>query len=169
MKYASYLLIMVMLVGVASLFVLKRPDGRTWLSLDDILGKAQTQAQQVLSESKQQLDKAVDMVSSKDEQTAQEKPAKIYKWQDAQGNWHYSDRPNARGQSEEMTLDPSKITIMAAENTEILKQLKEQQDAGRIPKDLPANMSPTDIKKLVQDAQNIEKLMQERSKKLEGI
>ncbi|ALU43366.1 DUF4124 domain-containing protein [Pseudoalteromonas rubra] len=169
MKYASYLLIMVMLVGVASLFVLKRPDGRTWLSLDDILGKAQTQAQHMLDESKQQLDKAVDMVSSSDAQAAQKQPGKIYKWQDAQGNWHYSDRPNARGQSEEMTLDPSKITIMAAENTDILKQLKVQQDAGRIPKDLPANMSPADIKKLVQDAQNIEKLMQERSKKLEEL
>ncbi|MCG7536977.1 DUF4124 domain-containing protein [Pseudoalteromonas sp. OOF1S-7] len=169
MKYVSYLLIMVMLIGVASLFVLKRPDGRTWLSLDDILGKAQTQAQQILDESKQQLDKAVDIVNSSDQPTPQQKPSKIYKWQDTQGNWHYSDRPNARGQSEEMTLDPSKITIMAAENTDILRQLKEQQDAGRIPKDLPANMSPTDIKKLVQDAQNIEKLMQERSKKLEEL
>ncbi|KZN35352.1 DUF4124 domain-containing protein [Pseudoalteromonas luteoviolacea] len=169
MKYSSYLMIMIMLIGLGSLFVIKRPDGKPWLSVDMIFGEAQQQASTLLDKSKQELNNVVDSAKKvlNDEETATSQTT-IYKWQDAKGNWHYSDRPNTRVNSQVHTLDPTKITIMAAENTEILEKLGQEkgQADGKIDVD---NMKPTDVKKLVKDAQNLQKLMDERAKTLEDI
>ncbi|KZN68135.1 DUF4124 domain-containing protein [Pseudoalteromonas luteoviolacea] len=170
MKYSSYLMIMIMLIGLGSLFIIKRPDGKPWLSVDMIFGNAQQQASALLDQSKRELGKAVDSakkVLNDEEQTATSQTT-IYKWQDAKGNWHYSDRPNNRVNSQVHTLDPTKVTIMAAENTEILEQLRQEKSPaeGKIDVD---NMKPTDVKKLVKDAQNVQKLMDQRAKTLEDI
>ena len=53
-------MIMVMLIGVASLFVIKRPDGQPYLSIDAIFNKVENDTQSLLDESKRHLNKAVD-------------------------------------------------------------------------------------------------------------
>ena len=168
MNYKSYMIIMVMLIAVASLFVLKRPDGQPWLSMDTVLNKVEGDTQSLLNESKRQLDKAVDyakQATSGEDSKAPSQPT-IYKWQDAQGNWIYSDKPNPKGNSRTHHLDPSKVTIMDAEDTSILYQKEQsaQQEA------LKANaMNPQDVKALIKDTKNIQKLMDDRQKQLDAV
>lgn len=167
MKYASYLFIMMMLVGLASLFIIKRPDGKPYLSVDMIFGKAQQEANALLDKSKRELNDAVNSAKGMmDGEAPSASQATIYKWQDAKGNWHYSDRPNTRVNSQVHTLDPTKITIMAAENTDILNE-KTQNADGLEGKGGINSMSPNEVKKLVQDAQNVQKLMDQRAKQLD--
>ncbi|ESP91948.1 MULTISPECIES: DUF4124 domain-containing protein [Pseudoalteromonas] len=167
MKSASYLLIMMMLVGLASLFIIKRPDGKPYLSVDMIFGEAQQQANSLLDKSKRELNNVVDSAKSAlGDETQSKSQATIYKWQDAKGNWHYSDRPNSRVNSQVHTLDPTKITIMAAENTDILKEKAEQGDQLD-DKGSMNSMKPSEVKKLVKDAQNVQKLMDQRAKQLD--
>ena len=49
MGYKAYLMIMVMLIGVASLFVIKRPDGQPYLSIDAIFNKVENDTQSLLA------------------------------------------------------------------------------------------------------------------------
>ncbi|MCF2859308.1 DUF4124 domain-containing protein [Pseudoalteromonas sp. SMS1] len=169
MKYSSYLMIMIMLIGLGSLFVIKRPDGKPWLSVDMIFGEAQQQASTLLDKSKRELGNVVDSAKKAlNDEDATTSQTTIYKWQDAKGNWHYSDRPNTRVSSQVHTLDPTKVTIMAAESTEILEKLRQEkgQADGKIDVD---NLNPTDVKKLMKDAQNVQKLMDERAKTLKEL
>ncbi|CAH9064606.1 hypothetical protein PSECIP111854_03493 [Pseudoalteromonas sp. CIP111854] len=165
MKYFSYLLVMIMLVGLGSLFILKKPDGTPWLSFGNVAQQAQQKANTLFNEAKRNLDSAVQQTSTAAD-TSSDSDA-IYKWQDANGNWVYSDKPNLQRNSQAHKLDPSKITIMAAEDTSILNELVAKK--AHIDSQLknPSALNPTDVKQLMMDAKNIQQLMDERTKRLD--
>lgn len=163
-KYFSYILVMVMFIGVGSLFVLKRPDGKPWLSLQAIAEKAQGATDNVFKDAQSKLNKSVQNVTGS---SADASGGTIYKWQDANGNWVYSDQPNTKGKSQTHTLDTSKVTIMAAEDTAILKELATQKAHIDTKLKTPSALSPSEIKQLMKDAKNIQKLMDERTKKID--
>ncbi|WMN58430.1 DUF4124 domain-containing protein [Pseudoalteromonas xiamenensis] len=166
MKSASYFLIMILLIGLGSLFVLKRPDGKPWLSFEQIEETTSRKANAMSYEGKQLLQKAAQKVQSVADSLS-DNSGKIYKWQDEQGVWHYSDRPNARGGSEEVILDPNKITVMSAEDTSVLGGLSTpKNEPMKSPLGL-TTISPASVKQLVDDANNVQKLMDERQKKLD--
>jgi len=165
--YKAYMMIMVMLIGVASLFVIKRPDGQPYLSIDAIFNKVENDTQSLLDESKRHLNKAVDYAkqATTDESQTTKQPT-IYKWQDENGNWIYSDQPNPKGNSQTHQLDPSKVTIMAAEDTSILYKDKQAAES----ESLKANaMNPQDVKELMKNTKNIQKLMDDRQKQLDAV
>ncbi|KKK73432.1 hypothetical protein LCGC14_2893900, partial [marine sediment metagenome] len=102
MKYFSYLAIMVLLISVAGLCYLQRPDGQAWLTSDEITRQSSdtlARAVKVISETSQKVVESMTADSSSE-------AIVIYKWQDKQGQWHYSDRPNPDGKSQQMLLDP---------------------------------------------------------------
>ncbi|BBN80123.1 hypothetical protein PA25_01080 [Pseudoalteromonas sp. A25] len=166
MKYFSYLMIMVMLVGVGSLFILKKPDGTPWLSFGDVTWQAQQKASTLLNEAKSNFNQVVNE-SNVDSSNSSSNSGAIYKWQDANGNWVYSDTPNTQGNSQTHTLDASRITVMAAEDTSILKELAAQKAQIDTQLSNPSALNPNDVKKLMQDAKNIQKLMDERTQRLD--
>ncbi|MFC3033683.1 DUF4124 domain-containing protein [Pseudoalteromonas fenneropenaei] len=168
MKYASYFFILLMLVAVASLFMLKRPDGKTWLSFSALSESSQQMFDEQLHTLKQSsatlLEQAKSVVDSNDNSAQQPNPT-IYSWQDAQGVWHYSDRPNPAGPSQTLELDPSRITVIPAES---------QLPAAQVKSSTPAKsdiglttLNPQAIKQTLQDAKNVQQLMDERQKQIE--
>ncbi|WP_249348306.1 DUF4124 domain-containing protein [Pseudoalteromonas aurantia] len=168
MKAATYMMIMIMLIGVGSLFVLKRPDGKTWLSVDNVINKIEAGTGDVLSQSKRTIEKSVaEARALVDEQGSVKAQPVIYKWRDAQGNWIYSDKPNANGDSQQHTLDPSKVTMMAAEDTAILQTLATNKGVGESGQGIPSALNPSAVKKLMEDAKNVQKLMDDRAKTID--
>ncbi|NOU52893.1 DUF4124 domain-containing protein [Pseudoalteromonas sp. JBTF-M23] len=165
MKYFSYLMIMVLLVGVGSLFILKKPDGTPWLSFGAVTEQVKQKTNTLLNDAKRNLETVTEHTTSHATSTSQS--GAIYKWQDANGNWVYSDKPNAQGKSQTHTLDPSRVTVMAAEDTSILNELaaKKAQIDSKLKN--PSALNPTDVKQLMLDAKNIQKLMDERTKRLD--
>ena len=171
MKYVSYIMIMVMLICLGSLFILKRPDGKAWLDVSDVVQKLSGTAKEALGQSNQTLKDVVDYAkgvsdNNNEDAKALSQPV-IYKWQDAQGNWIYSDKPNPQGDSEKHTLDPRRITIMAAEDTSILEQIEEKKPSTQPSSGLPSALNPAAVEQLMKDAKHVQKLMDERNKALE--
>jgi hypothetical protein len=167
MKSASYFLIMIMLIAVGSLFVIKRPDGKPWLNGEAVVQTIEAKIDSAKVEGQQFINSTTSAISSLGDSKPSE-PTTIYKWQDEQGVWHYSDKPNAFGDSQMVELDPNKITVMAAEDTSILNNLNTK------PKNEPMNpaiglttIKPGEVKQLVEDAKNIQQLMDNRQKQLE--
>ena len=135
MKYFTYLVVSIMILAVLSLFYLKKPDGQAWLSISSMSEKSLQISDQVLSTSSNTLNQALNSVKQASNSlatsiyndTADEEIAgnKIYKWQDDNGQWHYSDSPNPHGDSIEFILDPKHITIVKAQDTSTIKALKQ--------------------------------------------
>ncbi|RXF04457.1 DUF4124 domain-containing protein [Pseudoalteromonas sp. PS5] len=169
MKAASYLMIMVMLVAVACLFVLKRPDGKPWLSVQSITQSVEHNA----NELKRQGIDAMDQVKSYtndllgDSKPASSSHTQVYRWQDAKGQWHYSDKPNPHGHSQAYQIDESKITVIAAEDTSILAAKAEQEPNNSSSKAVPTALNPAAVQQLMKDTQDVQKLMDERAKKID--
>ncbi|MGO2129623.1 MAG: DUF4124 domain-containing protein [Pseudoalteromonas prydzensis] len=163
MKYFSYLAIMVLLISVAGLCYLQRTDGQAWLTSDEITRQSSdtlARAVKVISETSQKVVESMTADSSSE-------AIVIYKWQDKQGQWHYSDRPNPDGKSQQMLLDPNDITVVAAEDTAILKGSAKTTNmaltgtASRV-------YDPVVIKKLFEDAEQVKSALEQRTKALEA-
>jgi hypothetical protein len=168
MKAAAYMMIMIMLIGLGSLFVLKRPDGKPWLSFGNVMDTIEATSSDVFSQSKRTIEQSINEARALGETQGQPKTQPIiYKWRDAQGNWVYSDKPNLSGDSQQHTLDPNKVTIMAAEDTAILQELGTKQSDIEPQQSAPSSLNPSDVKKLMKDAQNIQKLMDDRTTRID--
>ncbi|MEJ6474959.1 DUF4124 domain-containing protein [Pseudoalteromonas piscicida] len=169
MKAASYLMIMIMLVAVACLFVLKRPDGKPWLSTDAITESVE----QSTAKLKQHSTNAFEQVKSHTQQLVTnegqevKESVKVYRWQDENGQWHYSDKPNPAGHSQAYQIDEDKITVVAAEDTSILTRKSSQEPSKTTSTALPTALNPAAVKQVMDDAKNVQKLMDERAKKID--
>lgn len=100
-------------------------------------------------------------------------PQKIYKWQDEYGQWHYGNQPP------ENITNAESLTIN--QNQNIMDAVKEPESAAvqtetvtTEPKKVttPNPYSPEQVKKAIEDAQNVQNLINERfesqKKMLEG-
>lgn len=175
MKYFAYLAIMVLLISVAGLFYLQRPDGQTWLTSDEITRQSRGIKEQMVSLSSDMLARAVKVVSETSQKivetmTSDSSPEAIviYKWQDGQGQWHYSDRPNPDGKSQQIVLDPNDITVVAAEDTAILKGSAKAANMSSLSPTPRSVYDPAVIKKLFEDAEQVKSTLEQRTKTLEA-
>lgn len=95
-------LCLILVLGVGGLFFLKSPNGTPWLSIDDLKPKHVTldlpPSQSVTKSLKDSID---DLVSStvkfserNGAKNSTDRPSEkifVYRWQDEQGAWHFSD------------------------------------------------------------------------------
>ena len=116
MKYFTYLAVSVMIIAVISLFYLKKPNGETWLSTSVVINESQQIKDKIISFTSNTFEQAVSSVSNTPSTTR----SKIFKWQDQQGQWHFSDTPHPNGKSVEVKLDPKDINVVVAQDTAIL-------------------------------------------------
>jgi hypothetical protein len=89
------------------------------------------------------------------------KPATtVYKWQDKSGQWHFSNQPPPPGTAVSVKTYRTDSNVMAAPSTA----------AEATPADDPGDTSlldPSRIKQLIQDAKNVQKLMDKRQQQLD--
>lgn len=177
MKYFTYLAISVMIIAVISLFYIKKPDGQTWLSASSISNESQQIKEKMVALSTNTLDQAVQgakqagnqIVSSVSNNSHAVKPSgKIYKWQDENGQWHFSDTPNADGKSIEVTLDARDVTVVAAEDTSILSS-NTNTAKKTIQPATPTVYNAESIQKLFEDAEKAKQKLEQRSKEMQNI
>ncbi|MBB1367949.1 DUF4124 domain-containing protein [Pseudoalteromonas sp. SR44-5] len=173
MKYFAYLAIMVLLISVAALFYLQRPDGQTWLTSDGISSKSNQLTEQMVELSSDTFAIAAKLVSETSQKVVESitdessvATTVIYKWQDQQGQWHYSDQPNPNGTSEKVILDPRDITVTAAEDTSILKGTSKTTNMSLMPNSSSV-YDPAVMKKLFEDAEQVKEQLEHRTKSLD--
>lgn len=113
-KFAK-LLIVIMCGAVFTLFFIRDPHGKTYLSLSQISADLSN----VSSSLAQQLTKSLAPEAPRKQTEA---PSTLYKWQDTQGNWHFSDQANANRQIVIVRANSSiatpAVTILPAVSTQ---------------------------------------------------
>jgi Domain of unknown function (DUF4124) len=94
----------------------------------------------------------------------------VYKWQDASGEWHFSNQPPPAGTSSSVKTYRSDVNITQAPPPPVAAKPEPTENAATIPTG-PAPLLPiTDpgrVKQLIEDAQNVQKLVGERQQKLD--
>lgn len=167
MKHFLYLLISIVVLGLGCLFVLKKPDGTTWLSTSDFYNK-----HKIVNEFQQIKNTVTNKVNTVFETTDS---SQIYKWQDKQGVWHYSDKKqNAKsGQKIDNAKTwnkPNNLTVIPAINVNTLTQdIKNSTNktSKEQPKTKGLSFLPNKVNTLLKDTNNVQKLMDDRTKKID--
>lgn len=155
MKFFVYLLSVIVIIALMGLFVLKKPDGQAWLSLD------------VLSINTLAIEKKVKsltnklLVSYENNAKEDDSQVKIYRWKDSKGNWSYSDNPQSAKQSEEVFLDPKAIIVLPALE---LSTNDSPNSIKKYDKISPSTEStaPNKVLSIYKDANNVQEIMNER-------
>ncbi len=162
---------MLLLTSAVLLFYLKRPDGQPWLTVDGIATQTSEASKQIVSLSQAALAEAINTTSQQATKLTAElkgdQITRVYKWQDTQGQWHFSDKPNPNGDSKQVVLNPSDITVIEAET--LPADSMNNSGPSSTNKSLLNVYNPKKVEQLFKDAQNIEKTLEQRSKQLEEI
>lgn len=164
MKYFTYLAVSVMIIAVISLFYLKKPNGETWLSTSVVINESQQIKDKIISFTSNMFEQAVSSVSNTPSTTR----SKIFKWQDQQGQWHFSDTPHPNGKSVEVKLDPKDINVVVAQDTAILSG-SSKSSAVNSTSATPTVYDPVSIKKVFDDAEKAKQKLEQRTKQLNDL
>lgn len=170
MKYFTYLAISVMLIAVISLFYIKKPNGEPWLTGTLIKNESAPIKDKMVALSSsafEQLTRGINKVADQ-AMSSSDSQSKIYKWQDEQGHWHFSDVPNKNGNSTAVHLDPSDINVVVAEDTSILSG-SAKSAVKSFPQRAPEIYNSESIKKLFEDAEKAKQRLEQRSKEVENL
>lgn len=94
----------------------------------------------------------------------------FYKWQDENGQWHYSDKEFAAVNSEKVKVDTESNLIqgLRSKDEEDKEEGKEKSFVSKVTT-LPVSVSPEKVKDVFEDAEAARNAPQERLKQLEQM
>jgi hypothetical protein len=166
MKLYIKLMIFLVILACVAPFVLKRHDGRPWMSVSDLKTPDIT-----LPDVKPIADHIANMTNKESDKRSPEL-ATVYKWKDKNGVWHFADKANPTSPGEAIEIDPHanlvhieqrrSDTVQASENGDIAMNDSEKTDdqSGSLDSDgNPYQHLPG----LIEGAKNIEQVVNRRS------
>ena len=159
-RFFSFLLVL----GIAGLFFIKKPDGSPWLSLEQFKPDISVSA----------VKGVIDDVGPS--QLAENKgdTVQVYRWKDTEGNWQYSDTPPSNINAEQVLVNTNLNRDLVPEFNASPKVEKTSGGGkaflirnGGTPS--PTTVSPNNVGQLVEDAKNVQNLVNDRAKQLESL
>lgn len=161
--FIKFLLFMVVL-GVAGLFVMKRPDGQPWLNPADFTPDTSA-AERFIGHVKNWLGGFGD-------DNAEPEPfgqTKVYRWQDKDGYWQLSDTPPPGIEADVTYIDPDRNMIQGIRSQP--QPEPQNQGASDLPSGvpLPLTISPSKVQKLMDDAKQVQETLNQRNQDMDAI
>jgi len=163
MKFFVYLISFILILALMGLFVLKKPNGQTWISVNDLLPNTSMIDGKIKSFTGKILLAYESFRSAENNKIELGNEVKIYRWKDSNGNWSYSDKPNASVESKQVFLDPKDIVVLPAFEVPTNDDLLQKNNKA-LPSSLPT--SPSKILDVYKDANNVQKLMDDREQNI---
>lgn len=92
------LLVLILMIGVVALFIVKGPDGQPLMTLDDVKARLETVPPELLpGDIQAAVDDLIESASGLTpeifKESQQPSITKVYKWQDENGIWQFSNSP----------------------------------------------------------------------------
>lgn len=162
MKLYVKFLMFILVLGVAGLFVLKRPDGNPWLDYRAMMPDWQSMKYKVENSVTEMTQEAAKISGS---DNAGE--VKVYRWKGPDGAWKFSDSPPPQGGADEVWVDPNQNLIQGIDLSKPAVPEAENQQPGGPAIPMPMTVSPGQVQKLMEDARGVQDLMDQRQKALE--
>lgn len=160
MKIFIKLLVLLLILACVAPFFIKGPDGRPLMSIDKL---------NPLSLSMPSFDAF--KTKRHEKEAANKDSLRVFKWRDQRGVVHYSNRPGQEQRSE--LIEIKDITILPNQRqkqsfgTPAGNRVQLNNNGNPIPS--PTSVPLSEIPKLVEDAKQVERLVQERKLKQDRI
>jgi len=173
MKLFVKVMLVLLVLGLAGPFFMKKPDGSPWMTVDDVLPNKAS-----LTHQWQRFNGWLSSLSSGvGRQLGNEQMGKtqVYRWQAADGSWRFADKPpvgaESEGGVETIYVDPNTNMIEGLAIEPVIEPSAEGDaaSAGISSIPLPMTVSPEQAQKMMNDARNIQTLVDERSQVLEKM
>lgn len=103
------------------------------------------------------------------QQPRDDNETKVYKWQDQAGEWHFSNEPPPAGISSSVKIYRSDVNITPAPSA-VVTTPEEPPQAAAIPDTASPLLPITDperVKQLIEDAKNVQNLVDSRKKTID--
>ncbi len=167
MKRLFYkMLFVVMGIGLIAPMFIIGPNGKPMMTFNDWMPNIDSIKGQVGTVT----ELGSSLIGAEDSQNQANGPGKnFYKWQDQNGVWQYSDKPNPSGQSQTVYVNPDANILSSAAFTgklEDAKPTRKKSFAISMPK--VGTASVADVPKLVEDVNNMQGLMDSREGTLDA-
>lgn len=144
MKYKIAMMILVLAGAAVAPYFIKGPDGQPLMSLPKMDSQLST------------------------EETRQT----FFKWQDAKGQWHFGDEVPEGAVGVPVSVDTAANILQSVKVPVKEEQVASKRKVEAAPQTipgLPMTVNPAEIPKLIEDAQNVQSLVDERSKQLQQV
>lgn len=175
MKLFVKFMIFILVLGLAGPFIMKGPDGRPLMDLRDFIpdfSSMKRKATGMINDVNNTVGDLSEGGSS--EAIGDFGKTRVYRWQDENGQWQYSDTPPPSQNAEKLLINPN---VNIVESTKIERQTASEEvdtqetDAKQpgIELPLPMTVSPSEARKLIDDAKAINDLAEKRTEALEAI
>ena len=165
MKIFTKLILLILVLGLAAPFFIKRPDGRPWMKVDDFMPNISGMKARAENWWSRMVGKVEDISGDKELDLPSGK-TKVYRWRASDGSWQFSDMP-PKGKSEEVWLDPNANVIQSTSLPIAQEPEKEAANPSGNGIPLPLTVSPGQASKLIEDVGKIQDLMDQRNQVLE--
>ena len=139
------LMIGILILACGSLFFIKGPDGKPLMSLDELSGGPE---------------------SSAAETNRNIKPTKVYKWQDEDGVWQFSNTPIAEHEAEVIVLDGQINTMDAYVAPKKVKNAGVSNSFSALPPGL-TTVSPDKISEMMDSVNNLQDTVDQRKAEID--
>lgn len=145
MKTKIVMMVGLLLAAVAAPYFMKGPDGQPLMNL--------------LPEVDSQL-------------STEETRQTFYKWQDEKGQWHFGDDVPQGAKTVAVDVDTAANVLQSVKvpvKEEVAPKKRAAEPVAPAIPGLPMTVDPTEIPKLIDDAKNVQSLVDDRSKQLQQI
>jgi Domain of unknown function (DUF4124) len=154
--------IFILVLGLGAPFILKKPDGTPMMDARQLIPDVKSWSADISAWWHKMKRQAPSSIAGGDgEETT------VYRWQAADGSWQFSDTPPVQGQSEKIQVDPNANLIQGLPEAPEPQEPEEESSGLNLP--VPMTISPAKVKKLKEDAENIQKLMDDRAEQLNNL
>lgn len=172
MKFrVTMLLIVLIIMTVVLPMTIPGPDGKPVMTAEDWIPDVNGITNGVGEKIREMLYSASDAVESNTGVNVGMERPQMYKWQDENGNWHYSDRADMTAKNQTTEAMPKiKNSMGAPPDIDFGERGTARSGAGgggSIP--LPLSVRPDRIPELINNAKNVQKLADDRATKINQL
>jgi len=176
-KMIKLLLPLIMLVFVVPM-IMPGPNGKPVMSINDWLPnsasieRVRTNLQSWWRRTTNTIENTVENKTGVDIEVAPE-PEQLFKWQDANGIWHFTNRADMAGKGAQKQALPTATNTMAPPSV-VARERDDDHESSTSPSPsvalpLPATIPADKIPQLIDDAKKLQKLSQDRAEKIEDL
>ena len=162
MKFFIYVITCLLIIAFLGLFIVKKPNGETWLTINDLLPDKIIIADKIEPIS-EQLSAVYQRITASTNHQSDD--VKIYRWQDKNGHWGYSDQPNSSTENEEVRFYPDDVIVLPALSSSE-NNLSGSKKTEHTIQETSLTPSTNKVLELYKDANNVQNLINERQQNL---
>lgn len=152
MKRPIFIMCVLVVIAFAGPVLMKKPDGTPFMESPlDLFSTSST--------------------GSQNNESSINTTQSFYKWQDDEGTWHYSDQPQAGKNIETVTVNTNANLIQGLriekKKEQVIVEKKAEVKAESSAIGLPMTVPLEKVSKMLEDANNMQQLMDNRNKQIE--